>query len=74
MNLVENLAPFAALVLVAHAVGVSNSVTVGAAAVFFWSRVAHAVVHIAGWPFVRTPVFSIGWIAQLVIAWQILCR
>jgi uncharacterized MAPEG superfamily protein len=74
MNLVENLAPFAALVLVAHALGVSNSVTAGAAAVFFWSRVAHAIVHIAGTPFVRTPIFSIGWIAQLVIAWQILAR
>jgi uncharacterized MAPEG superfamily protein len=68
MNLVENLAPFAALVLIGHAAGISNSVTA------FWSRVAHAAVHIAGTPFVRTPIFSIGWIAQLVIAWQILAR
>ena len=74
LNLVENLPSFAALVLIAHALGVSNSITAAAAAVFFWSRLLHAAVHIAGTPYLRTPVFTVGWIAQLVIAWQILAR
>ena len=41
-NAIENLAPFAAIVLVAHAAGVNNAATAAAAAAFFWARVVHA--------------------------------
>jgi uncharacterized MAPEG superfamily protein len=40
---------FAPLALIAALVHVSNSWTVLAAQLFFYSRVAHAVVYIAGW-------------------------
>src|SRR5512136_1786565 len=40
-NAVENLVVFAALVLAAHAAGVSNNATVLACAVYFWARVVH---------------------------------
>ena len=39
MNLVENLAPFAVFVLVAHVIGVSNGATVLGAQLFFWARI-----------------------------------
>ncbi len=50
LNAVESFAPFAAVTLVAHVLGVSTALTAGAAAVFFFARLAHAVVHIAGFP------------------------
>ena len=44
-NLVENLVPFACLVLVAQAASISTSLTVFGAALFFWSKVAHALLY-----------------------------
>ena len=40
-NAVENLVVFAALVLIANAAGVSNSTTVLACEVYFWTRLVH---------------------------------
>jgi uncharacterized MAPEG superfamily protein len=71
-NAVENLVVFAALVLVAHAAGVSNSVTVTACAVYFWARVAHPVAYTFAIPWLRTLAFAVGFFAQAAIAWQIL--
>ena len=73
-NAVENLGPFAAVVLVAHLAGVSTSVTVTAAAVYFWARLAHAVVHIAGFPrfMARTVLFTVGWLAFISFAVELL--
>ena len=48
VNAVENLATFAPVVLIAHAAGVTTATTVIAAAVYFYARVAHALVHITG--------------------------
>ena len=69
-NAVENFAPFAAVVLVAHALGISTSVTVACAAVFFFARLAHALVHISGTGLLkaRTILFTIAWLAFLVYA------
>lgn len=71
-NAVENLAVFAALVLVAHAAGISNALTVGACATYFWARLVHAVAYAFALPWVRTLAFVAGFCAQAVIAWQIL--
>lgn len=53
-NLLENLTLFAILVLVAEVLGISTPQTVLGAHLFFWGRVAHAVVYIIGLPWVRT--------------------
>jgi uncharacterized MAPEG superfamily protein len=71
-NLVENLAPFAILVLVAHLSGQANDVTALAARAFFWLRLAHAVVYIAGITRVRTLIFIASIAAEIVIMVQIL--
>ena len=68
INAVENFAPFAAVVLVAHVLQISSSVTVACAAIFFYGRLAHAIVHIMGIYLVRTLVFTISWAAFLVFA------
>ncbi len=71
LNLTEGLPVFAALVLVAHVSGEASALTAAAAAVFFWARVAHAIVHLGGWPYVRTLAFATGWMALMTILWEI---
>lgn len=71
-NLLENLPIFAALVLVAHVAGVSNEATAFGATLFFWSRVAHAIIYIVGVPWLRSAAFGVGLIGLLRIAGQIL--
>ena len=70
MNLVENLAPFAALVLVLNVSGKADAATVTACAVFFLARVVHALIYVAGIPYVRTASFAIGWAACVFLFWQ----
>lgn len=70
-NAIENLAPFAALVLVAHAIGVGNDATVAAAAAYFWARVVHALAYTFAIPWVRTLSFAVAWGAILCIAWHV---
>lgn len=55
-NLQENLVLFAIVVLVANGAGVSNEATAMGASVFFYARIAHAVIYAAGWPMIR-PLF-----------------
>jgi len=73
-NAVENLVVFAALVLVANAVGVSNGTVAGAAVVYFWARLVHVVAYTLGVPWLRTLAFVVGFVAQVAIALQILMR
>ena len=71
-NAVENLVVFAALVLAAHAAGVSNGATALACAVYFWARVVHLVAHTLRVPWVRTLAFAVGFGSQVTLAWQLL--
>lgn len=71
-NLTENLAPFAALVLVAQVTGRADATTALGATLFFWARVGHAAVYAAGLVGVRTLVFSVGTLGELLILWRLL--
>lgn len=73
-NAVENLIVFAALVLAAHAAGISNGATATACIVYLWARVAHAVAFTFAIPWVRTLAFAVGFFAQATWAWQLLAR
>ena len=73
-NAVENLAVFAALVLAANALGVSNAAIATASMVYFWARVVHALSYTFAVPWVRTLSFAAGFFAQAAIAWQLLGR
>ena len=39
-----------------------------ACAVYFWSRLAHALVYTFGIPVLRTVTFTVGFLAQAVLA------
>lgn len=66
-NAVENLVIFAPLVLILHAINHSTESTVLACAVYFWSRLVHAVVYMLGIPVLRTLAFAVGFAAQAAL-------
>ena len=68
VNAVENLVIFAPLVLILNAIDYSSKATVIASAVYFWARVAHVIVYALGLPIFRTLAFTVGFIAQAVLA------
>ena len=72
LNAVEVFAPFAALVIVAHLAGKANAMTAFWAAAFFWMRVAHAVVYLLGIPYIRTLVFTLGFVSVAGIFWEVI--
>ena len=75
-NAVESFAPFAAVVLAGHVLGFHTALTAACAAVFFWARLAHAVVHVSGFGHfrARTVLFTIAWLAFVVDAVALLRR
>jgi len=62
LNMLENLVLFTALVLVAHVASIHNNMTLLGAQLFLWGRVAHAVIYLAGIPWIRT----VAWLASMV--------
>ena len=74
VNAVENLVTFATVVLIARAAGVSTPAMQICAAVYFYARAAHAVVHITGFSLfrARTVLFTVAWIAFLTFAIELL--
>lgn len=62
----EGLVMFAPLVLIAAAAPVHSNMTVLAAQIFFWSRLAHAALYILGVPMVR-PLAWAGSLAATVM-------
>jgi uncharacterized MAPEG superfamily protein len=63
MNAVETFAPFAALVLVIQVTGKADAMTAFWTQAFFWLRVAHAIVYWAALPYIRTIVFTLGYVS-----------
>ena len=74
MNLVENIGPFAVLVIVAQLVGAANPMTALGVRLFFWARLAQIAAHTAGVPWLRTLFFVVGWVGNLIILAQIIGR
>ncbi len=71
-NAVDNLVVFAPLVLILDTLGRSTNATVIACAVYFWARLAHAIVYAFGLPVFRTLAFLVSFIAQAVLAVSVL--
>ncbi|MFT6519755.1 MAG: putative MAPEG superfamily protein [Candidatus Azotimanducaceae bacterium] len=70
-NMIENLVLFAPIVLVAHAIGVTNEMTVLGAQLFFGARLAHTVIYMAGWPWIRPLAFAVALVGTLMVASQL---
>lgn len=73
-NAIENLVVFAVLVLIAQDAGITGGVVATAAAIYFWARVVHALAYTFAVPWIRTLAFVVGWVAQLMIAWQLVTQ
>lgn len=71
-NLQENLVMFAVIVLVADAMGASNETTALGASLFFYARVAHAVVYGLGWPWVRPVCWAVAMCGMIMIVSQMI--
>jgi uncharacterized MAPEG superfamily protein len=70
-NLVENLAPFAALVLSAAVAGRANGWTALGAELFLVARIAHFAIYTAGLPGLRTLAFLAGVAGEVLILVQL---
>jgi len=66
-NAVDNLVIFAPLVLILDNIGHSTPATVTACAVYFWARLAHAIVYGFGIPVARTLAFAVGFVCQVTL-------
>ncbi len=71
-NMLESLVLFAALVLVAQIAGRTNALTQVGAMLFFWGRLAYALVFLAGIPWVRTGVWGVSVVGLVLIFLQLL--
>jgi len=70
-NMLESLVLFAALVLTAQATGTANETTALGAQLFFWARLAYAVVYVAGIPWLRTGVWAVSVVGLVLIFLQL---
>jgi len=70
-NMLESLVLFAVLVLVAQVAGRANEMTALGAQLFFWGRLAYAVVYLVGIPWVRTGVWAVSLVGLILIFLQL---
>ena len=71
-NMLENLVLFAALVLIAVATNKTNATTLLGAQLFFWARLAYAVIYLAGVTYLRTAVWLVSIVGLVMIFLQLL--
>ena len=72
LNMIENFVLFAALVLIAAVAGKANAATAMGAMIFFWARLAYAVIYLIGLPWLRTLAWFVSVIGMAMIAWVLL--
>ena len=72
LNMIENLVLFAALVLIAVTAGKANAMTAMGAMIFFWARLAYAVIYVAGIAWLRTVAWFVSVIGMALIAIELL--
>lgn len=69
LNMVETMPAFVAVILAAgYIVGDTSGTTIALwAQVFFYARIAHAIVFSFAIPYLRTPTYLVSWAAILMI-------
>jgi uncharacterized MAPEG superfamily protein len=70
-NMLESLVLFVALVLIAVVTNKTNSATLLGAQLFFWARLAYALIFIAGIAWLRTLVWFASMIGLVIIFFQL---
>ncbi len=71
-NMLESLVLFAALVLMAAITGRANELTALGAMLFFWARLAYAVIFVIGLPWIRTGVWAVSVVGLIIIFLQLI--
>ena len=71
LNMIENMVLFATLVLIAAVAGKANAMTAMGAMIFFWARLAYAVIYVAGIAWLRTLAWFVSVIGMAMIAWEL---
>jgi uncharacterized MAPEG superfamily protein len=71
LNMIENMVLFTALVLIAAAAGKANANTALGATIFFWARLAYAIVYLIGIPWLRTVLWFVSVVGMVIIAVQL---
>jgi uncharacterized MAPEG superfamily protein len=66
LNMIENL------VLITAISGKANATTAMGAMIFFWARLAYAVIYLIGIPWLRTLAWFVSVIGLAMIAWVLL--
>jgi uncharacterized MAPEG superfamily protein len=70
-NMLQNLVLFAVLILVTEITNKNSAMTGFGAQLFFWARVAYAVIYVVGLPWVRTAVWGISVVGLILIFLQL---
>ena len=65
LNAVETFAPFAVLVILIQLTGKANATTAYLTMAFFWLRVLHAIVYWTAISYIRTIVFTLGFVTVI---------
>lgn len=71
-NAVENLVIVAVLVMAIEMSGAGTQATATAMMVYFYARVAHFAIYVLALPWLRTPMYLVGFACQMVLAWHLL--
>jgi uncharacterized MAPEG superfamily protein len=66
-NMLESLPLFIALVLIAHIAGKTDATTLLGAELFFWARLVHWLVYLAGIPWLRTGAWAVSFAGLILI-------
>jgi uncharacterized MAPEG superfamily protein len=71
LNAIENLAPFAAVVIAAHLTQQAGAGTAFWSVVYLLARIVHYPGYISGLPYIRTLSFAVAWLAIMAIFLQV---
>jgi len=71
LNMLESLVVFAIFVLVAQAAVRLNETTALGANLFFWGRLAYAIVYVVGIPWLRTLIWGVSVAGLLLVLSQL---
>jgi uncharacterized MAPEG superfamily protein len=69
--MLENMVLFAPLLIIADIAGKDNAMTELGAQMFFWARLAYALVYVAGVPYLRTVVWLVSAVGMVLIFLQL---
>jgi uncharacterized MAPEG superfamily protein len=70
-NMVYNLLLFAILVLVAQVTNKLDTTTALGAELFFWARLAYAVIYLVGIPWLRTAAWAVSVVGLVMIFFRV---